>query len=172
MNFLSPDDCRSWATRNGFHFDNRPRHADLEQTGFSSHKFEIPADAGRRVALARLLWESAAQGKAEALLWITEWSVWPSGEHMPLAVSLRRAFGEQRPLIEAPGHQFRLGEDSDALSFLSVALLFLWDAYLLSAGGEVAVFVSHDEYGVLLTRNPDAGLPIQRRLAAFRDAAA
>jgi hypothetical protein len=172
MGFLTPEECWRWAEKHSFHFDSKPRYADLEAGGFSAYKFAIPSDAGRRVALARLLWESVAQGQAEALLWIVDWSVWPSGEHLPLAMSLRAALGEARSIDEAPGHLFRLGEDADAISFVSVALLFLWDAYLLSAGGETAVFVSHDEYGVVLTRNPDAGLPIQRRLALFRESAA
>ncbi len=90
---------------------------------------------------------------------------------MPLAAVLRHAFGEEHSLAESPGHLFRLGEDDHGITFLSVALLFLWDAYLLAAGGEVAVFVSHDEYGVVLSRNPDAGLPVQRRLAIFNEAA-
>jgi hypothetical protein len=172
MNFLTPDDCRAWAASHSFPFKSRPRYGDLEGSGFAAYKFTIPSDAGRRVTLARLLWESTAQGKPEALLWITDWSVWPSGEHMPLALTLRTALGENRPIADAPGHLFRMGEDDNALSFLSVALLFLWDAYLLSASGEIAVFLSHDECGVVLARNPDAGLPIQKRLALFGEAAA
>jgi hypothetical protein len=172
MNFLAADDCRTWAAQHGFSFNDRPRYADLEEDGFRPHKFEIPSDAGRRVALARLLWESVAQGKAEAVLWVTDWSVWPSGEHMPLVTALRRAFGEGRTLDEAPGHQFRLGEDAEGLSFFCVALLFLWDAYLLAGGGEMAVFISHDEYGVVLSRNTEAGVSVARRLASFAETAA
>lgn len=167
MQFLSPGEAATWASNQGYPF----KQASLERDGFVRHEFKIPSDAGRRVALARLLWESTAQGRPEALLWVTEWSVWPSGEHMPLAAVLRHAFGEEHSLAESPGHLFRLGEDDHGITFLSVALLFLWDAYLLAAGGEVAVFVSHDEYGVVLSRNPDAGLPVQRRLAIFNEAA-
>ena len=172
MIFFTPEQCRHWAAEHSLHFDWTPPYADLQTRGFTSFKFEIPSDAGRRVALARLLWESVAQGQPEVLIWTVDWSVWPSGEHMPLAMSLRSALGEVRGIDEAPGQLIRLGEDSAGISLLSIAILFLWDTYLLPVGGETALFVSHDEYGVLLTRSPEGSLPVQRRLAIFQESAA
>src|SRR5512138_854433 len=40
-----------------------------------------------------------------------------------------------------------LGEDDEALSVLITAVLFLWDCWLLSTNGRIAVFFSHDEWG-------------------------
>ena len=68
MEFLSPGETTDWATNHGFPF----KQAHLERDGFVRHEFKIPSDAGRRVALARLLWESTAQGRPEVLLWVTE----------------------------------------------------------------------------------------------------
>ena len=60
--------------------------------GYTSYNFAIPSDAGERVQLCRILWESAGEtDTTERLLWITGWSVWPSGEHMPLFKLTRRA---------------------------------------------------------------------------------
>ena len=172
MDFLTDQECAVWAAEHGIPLAVRPQWSALESAGYHSVRFEIPSDAGRRIALARLLWEAATPYPGEALLWITEWGVWASGEHMPLARQLRERFGEDRLLKEAPGHVFAAGEDDVALSFLVIALLFLWDAWLITARGEVAIFMSHDEYGIVLARSADAWLPIEQRLAAFRGPAA
>lgn len=167
MQFFTPSQCQAWAKANRYSFEEQPHYTNLESNGFRVFDFKIPEDAGARVALARLLWESVAQDQPSALLWITAWGIWPSGEHMPLARAVRERFGETRPLIEAPGTRFELGEDAEGMSLWSLSILFLWDAFLLASGGEAAVFISHDEYGVVLTRSLDAALPIERRLGAF-----
>jgi hypothetical protein len=82
------------------------------------------------------------------LLLIEQWSVWPSGEHLPLFTRLREACGERRSLIDVPGHLFGTGDDEDGLSFVILATLFLWDYSLYSELGAVIV-VSHDEFGVV-----------------------
>jgi hypothetical protein len=168
VQFLTSEQCGLWAAQHGFPFSGPPDRESLEAEGYRSTEFEIPTDAGRRVALARLLWEAGARNRPESLLWIMEWSVWPSGEHLPLALALRSAFGGNRTLREAPGHLFRSDEDDAGLSFLVVSLLFLWDACLLSASGDLAVVLSHDEYGSAFARTPDVWLPLEKRLAAFR----
>jgi hypothetical protein len=43
------------------------------------------------------------------MLWVTDWSVWPSFEHMPLATFVRRGLGESRSMQEAPGFLALLG---------------------------------------------------------------
>ena len=167
MRFLTADESRAWAASNGFAFGGGHRYADLGDHGFTAHRFAIPSDAGRRIAFGKLLWESVAEGRARCLIWVTDWSVWPSGEHMPLALAVRKAFGEERSLGDAPGTELYTGEDSQGISLLTLALLFLWDTYVLSGAGQMAVFVSHDEYGVFLTRSADAGESLQRKLTMF-----
>jgi hypothetical protein len=66
---------------------------------------------------------------------------------MPLFDRFRQAFGERRPLIEAPGHVIRASERDDAVSILVLSVLYLWNCHVLSAAGDQALFVSHDEYG-------------------------
>jgi len=80
---------------------------------------------------------------------------------------VRRDLGEDRPLATAPGHVFRIGEDDDAISLLTVACLFFWDCYLLAPSGELALFLSHDEFAVVHARNPDASIGLERRLDIF-----
>jgi hypothetical protein len=57
------------------------------------------------------------------------------------------------------------GEDDAGLSILCLAILFLWDCWVLPSDGSPAVHLSHDEFGVVDTRGID--LDLERRLEAF-----
>ena len=67
---------------------------------------------------------------------------------MPLFKTLRRALGEERELIEIPGHLIEPSETKHGLSLLIVACLFLWDGWLYSRSG-VVIEVSNDEVGTV-----------------------
>jgi hypothetical protein len=148
MQFLTDEQCRDWAEARGYGVGGVPRYRELLNSRAVEHRFSSPADAGRRVALIRYLWEKLMAGEPEVLLWVTDWSVWPSGEHLPLAQDLRSAHGETRHLEDAPGHLFQLGETTTAISFAVLACLFLWDAYALSPSGQRLFMLSHDEIGL------------------------
>ena len=149
MHFLTKEECRTWVSGRGFPLEDRSYKVVADAPPFSVRYFDIPQDAGVRVALVRDLWDRMGRGNSETLLWVTDWSVWPSSEHMPLALGFRRSLGEERLLIEAPGCLARLAEDDEALSILVLAILFLWDCWMLSDDGATAVFLSHDEWGVV-----------------------
>lgn len=149
MQFLTEDQCRSWASARKYPLGERPYSVLADAPPFSCEHFTIPTDAGARVALARAIWADVGSRQPEALLWVTAWSVWPSSEHMPLAEAVRRGLGEERPLDVAPGCLVRLGEDDQALAVLVTAVLFLWDCWVLSPDGNLAAFFSHDEWGAI-----------------------
>ncbi len=81
-----------------------------------------------------------------SLLWLTEWSVWPSSENWHLYYRLRQSYTDLRLLHEAPGHLFLEHETEDLTSFLQVAMLNGWGGYVLTQADYVNVFFSHDEY--------------------------
>ncbi|HLW99527.1 MAG TPA: hypothetical protein VKR82_12845 [Candidatus Acidoferrales bacterium] len=81
-----------------------------------------------------------------ALLWITEWGVWPSSENWHLYYKLRETYGDRRLLHEAPGHFFLDYETEDLASFLQLAMLNGWGGYVLTQADYVNAFFSHDEY--------------------------
>jgi hypothetical protein len=123
--------------------DDRGRPAEPAD----ARAFEISVDTGRRVHLvAEHL--RVAIGAAEALVWLSEWGVWPSGERPHLFTRLRASYGETRPLIEAPAQVFGRDEHDDLVSFVTLGVLFLWDVYVVLPRG-IAVHYSHDEYGWL-----------------------
>jgi len=76
---------------------------------------------------------------------------------MPLAEAARRGMGAQRSLLEAPGHLISSGEEA-GLSMFLLAILFLWDCWVIPSGPTPAVFISHDEYGVVDLRHGDGSL--------------
>jgi hypothetical protein len=76
--------------------------------------------------------------------------IWPSSEHMPIFARFREAIGERRGLSDAPGHIVTLSDRDDAVSVLSLALLFFWDCHVLSGDGHLVFSCSHDEWCAFL----------------------
>ena len=142
MKFLTKIEIEEWCRRNSTPFD------DLGRPKFicATERFKIPADAGQRVALVKGHFQ-VFNNEDEILIWFTEWGVWPSSERMHIFDRFRLSYGESRLLVEAPGHVFNPDEFEDALSFLTLGVLFLWDCYVLNRAGTKVLFYSHDEFG-------------------------
>src|SRR5262249_51829010 len=109
-------------------------------------RFKIPVDAQARV----LLVENAMKNFANeplCLMWFDNWGVW-SGQRLHVFDRFRTSYGETRPLIESPGHLFNQTEIEDATSFATIAVLFLWDCYVLVPRLRKLLYFSHDEFGL------------------------
>ncbi|SRR6266568_2734089 len=157
MKFLTYSECADWCAQRGFptrHFEGYVvgPDPDLQSPPFHFVEFSHPTDSGRKVWLARFLY-SLLEPSPELLIWLGDWTVWESGQHIPLFTRFRQALGEQRPLIEAPGHLVTPAEADDAISIITVSLLFIWNCHVLSASGRDAVFTSHDEFGWFASRD-------------------
>ena len=150
LRFLTQQQCQIWATAHGYRLYDPPWGRQVDVASLDEQRFHLPEDSGARMALARMLWDSLASDAPEALVWVTEWGVWPSGEHLPLAAAVRRGYGETRSLHDAPGAIIGRNEADAGLSLVALATLFLWDCWLLLPGGPVACFLSHDEYGAIV----------------------
>jgi len=77
-----------------------------------------------------------------------------------------RAFGERRPLIEAPGHIVTPTDADDAISIVAISLLFIWDCYGISSTGRDAFYISHDEYCYFASRDAPVAERVRSELAA------
>lgn len=107
--------------------------------------FTIPADSGVKTALSRAITSSMYGMDDDCMLWIREYSIWPSSEDWTLFEGFRRSLGENSPLREKPGH-LASRDDADRLrSLLAMVLYFVWGAVLIGAKSRVVVTVSHDE---------------------------
>ena len=142
MKFLTKIEIEEWCRRNSTPFDDfgRPKFS------CATEGFKIPVDTGHRVALVKGHFQ-IFNNEDEILIWFTDWGVWPSSERMHIFDRFRLSYGESRLLIEAPGHVFDPDEFEDALSFLTLGVLFLWDCYVLNRAGTKVLFYSHDEFG-------------------------
>jgi hypothetical protein len=156
MRILSNEECVEWCRERGYPTYESPGHtvprASERPENFHSVEFRTPADSGRRVWLARELL-SLLNPKPELLLWIGDWSVWPTCEHMPLFGRLRAALGENRPLIEAPGHVLSPADADDALSLLVLSMLFSWGAHVIHGSGRDVIHVDHHDEGWFASRD-------------------
>ena len=169
MRFLSYSQCAEWCSQRGFPTRQIEGyivgpHPDLQSPEFHFVTFTPPVDSGQKVWLARFLY-SLLQPSSELLIWLGDWAVWPSSQHMPLFTRFREAFGEKRPLLEAPGHLLTPEEADDAVSIISVSLLFMWNCHVLSHSGRDAVFTSHDEFGWFATRDPAVAAAAREKIS-------
>lgn len=73
-----------------------------------------------------------------ALLVFTDWALYRPDE-MALMDSMRRGHGEDRWLIESPGHLFAPSEAPEAIGHCYLALMFGWSAYLYLGSGAVTI---------------------------------
>ena len=142
MQPLTAAEARRWCDAQGLVADRRgfptPRGARSDVT--------IPSDAGQRVALvARHL--AFFGGTGEVLVWFDDWAVWPSGQRMHVFERMLASYGHHAPLIERPAFLFSAAEYEDAVSFVTIGVLFLWDVRVVGAVGQRLLFYSHDECG-------------------------
>ena len=145
MRALSNSQAKKWCQSEG---------AELGPRGFPKAKhptnaFVIPSDAGHRVACAAEHLE-LFRGDG-ALVWFDDWAVWPSGQRMHIFQRFLASYGEERPLIETPAFLFAETEYEDLVSFVTLALLFLWDVHVVSEKAHHLLFYSHDEIGWITT---------------------
>jgi hypothetical protein len=170
MRFLTALECQEWCALRGFPTHEVPGFiggylARLQSQGFHFVEFELPVDSGQKVRLAGFLY-SLLEPSAELLIWLGSCDVWESSQHMPLFTRLRQALGENRGVLELPGHVAKAAEADDAISIMCLSLLFIWDCLVSSDSGRDAVFTSHDEFGWFATRDPAVAAAAQAKISA------
>lgn len=80
-----------------------------------------------------------------ALLWITEFGIWPSSENWHLYYKLKSAYGASGDLVTEPGHRFFDYESADLVTFIDIVLRFGWGGHLFVFGESVSyAYLSHD----------------------------
>ena len=149
MRFYTTDECEEWLR-------DRDRVRPDQITEMSVERISYPLQAYRLFYFAHWIATSLTH-RMPALLWITEWGIWPSSENWHVYYKLRHTYGDVRLLHEAPGHFFMEHEAEDLASFLQLAMLNGWGGYVLTHANCVNVFFSHDEY-IDFFAKPDRGL--------------
>jgi hypothetical protein len=136
--FWTQEQCEAWRGLG-------PQKLDPAGPHHAYQRVRFPREAGF-LDLAEWMALPLAIKDRVALVWITEWGIWPSSENFHLYYRLRQSYGDRRMLHEAPGHYFLNYERADLVSFLQVALLNGWGGYVLIDSANVNFFFSHDEY--------------------------
>jgi|SRR5262245_19751681 len=143
MNVFSKQETLSWCQAHHVALG----HDGLPEKFDADFKFEIPVDAGRRVALVNRAMQAFAD-EPVLLVWFTEWGVWTSGQRMHVFDRFRLSYGETRRLMDSPGHLFERTEMEDTISFVTIGVLFLWDCHIVVPQRRKLLHFSHDEFGL------------------------
>jgi hypothetical protein len=160
MRFYTEQECDEWLR-------GKERKKPDEIPNLSRERYHYPPEGYRYFYLAH--WAAIAlMNRMPALLWITEWGLWPSSENWHLYYKLRHTYGDQRLLHEAPGHLFLEHEAEDLGTFLQIAMLSGWGGYVLMQADYVNAFFSHDEYIDFFAEVDDNLGVVRKDLEAFR----
>jgi hypothetical protein len=127
-------------------------------------KLPLPVDTGAKTSLGRRL---VNLHEGPGLFLITEWGVWPSSENIDIFYGYRKQFGEERSLMDAPGHFFDTPDISKLQSLLHISLYCYWDALLVWQDWDVAIWTSHDEVVAVHTRTEASRAAIEQVLHDF-----
>jgi hypothetical protein len=146
-------EAESWCSRNGLRVDRG--EPDVGALGLEGISFNIPEDAGARIMLSGLLYPAVWGIQGPILIWTTGWSVWPSGEHVPLFLRLREALGDRRSLEEASAQIVEEDSRSDGESIVILHSLFLWDCWVVAEDSNYILYLCHDEWGQVYCRSRD-----------------
>jgi hypothetical protein len=155
MRFYSEKECAEWLS-------GRERRKPDEMPDVHAEQIHYPEKPHLIRSWARWIATSLSYQRP-ALLWITEWGIWPSSENWHLYYKLRQTYGDFRLLHEAPGHLFLEHEAEDLASFLQLAMLNGWGGYVLMQADYVNAFFSHDEFVTFYAES-------EERLAGVRKA--
>jgi hypothetical protein len=138
LRFYTEVECEKWLSGFERRKPDQVPDACIERIGYPKEPYQYFFIAHWIAASLTL--------RKPALLWITEWSIWPSSENWHLYYKLRQTYADYRLLHEAPGHLFLDHEVEDLASFLQIAMLNGWGGYVLGEVDYMNAFFSHDEY--------------------------
>ncbi|MGA2373103.1 MAG: hypothetical protein ABSG11_20770 [Candidatus Korobacteraceae bacterium] len=138
MRFYSKDECEEWLR-------GRDRVRPDQTAGIAVERIGYPPEPYKFFYFAHWIATSLTY-RMPTLLWMTEWSIWPSSENWHLYYKLRQSYGDRTLLHEAPGHLFLEHEAEDLASFLQIGMLNGWGGYVLTHANYMNAFFSHDEY--------------------------
>ena len=156
MRFFTADECNAWLEESEL---GKTAPSDLAAKGISTLRFAIPFD--------RLQWFShyiagLCETFDECLLEPIEWGIWPSSENLHLYYKVRQSYSDMRLLREAPGHLFLNYESEDIATFVQLCLMNLWDTNLATNYDWISVFLSHDEFVEIRSKD-------EKRLESIRE---
>lgn len=160
MRYLTSNECAEWCTGHGIQLgsDGLPERYPPNTGGVVA--FYLPETPGQLTWLCRFV-SLSLKPRRECLLWVKEFSIFPSSENLHLYYRLRQSYGDLRLLHEANGHLFLDYEEADLASFLQIGIVNGWDMHVFPAlaYGEpdtARAVICHDEWIALHHRQESA----------------
>jgi hypothetical protein len=143
MQCITPPECLDWLEAKKI--DAVSDRGFPEVVGNYEVFFAAPDKARLQTILARELVEWIGEFET-VLFWISDWPAYKP-EEMAIITALRRAHGEDRWLIDAPGHIFTREEKDELIGWVSLMMAFGWDGFLFAAPFRGKMFqTSHEDF--------------------------
>ena len=150
MRIVDKSEVESWLSKRGLL--SPERKISIPKT-FSFRSFPIPVDTGMKRFLSKTITNLYYAVGGEALLWISEYGIWPSAENLNLFYGFRKSLGEDASLYDEPGHLFAKEDLSAIDSLLCLTLYFFWGCMVAPPSCDFLICVSHDEMVDVFVRN-------------------
>jgi len=146
---LSFPEVSAWCDRHGVQISPNGR-LGTERPTESLGKIDLPHQPHQLpILVGHLLDIATLLDNSETMLWIVEWRIWNddiTATGIEALQRLRLSTGSSASVEDSPGQIFSPSEHNLAVASCLMPLLFGWDAYIVPASGEPAIFISHDEF--------------------------
>ena len=139
MQILTNDEAAAWCTGRGFKLDASPYWRDKRISSgirFLTETKQSVVEAFVRNVVNTVEYDGA-------IVWFTDWPLYKEDE-MAVLERFRSSIGENRRLIDAPGHVFDLNEIHDCIGMFNLSVQYFWDAFLFVPQGNFIAYNSHD----------------------------
>jgi hypothetical protein len=135
-------------------------------------RIDVPSEAPKAALLASsLLSVEEDEGYYGSMMWFTDWDAGtPQIERCALRIleQMRRGYGVTASVENAPAQLFRTDEIVDAQAFLTLPMLFGWDAYFAPHGTRYFAYVRRNGSIFLVTDREQVLEKLQASLDGYR----
>jgi len=178
MRLLGDDEAMQWCQSRGLSVDAKARMAHWEPERGKTLGLTVPTgqSPGSMIAMARACLLIGTQDSSEpdfggALVWLLDWDIWSdvterAGEFLALEITRRDGDRADATLLEYPATLFAPNEIVAAQAFLSIPLLWGWDALVVPEPVRAAAFLSHDEGITIVSATQSVAAEMKRRFEA------
>lgn len=145
-----------------------PDHLQYQAPKIFGCRIDVPSEAMRIVSLVySLLAVEQEVGFYGGLIWYTNWGMGtPELEQCGLRIleQMRRGYGAGESVENSPAQVFRSDERVDAQAFITLPLLWGWDAYFTPHGSRYFAYARQNGSLYLVTDDEEV---FQKLLGAF-----
>ena len=134
MKCITESQINEWLGQRSIHKDSY--HGDASPSFYL--QFYAPTNHRRIVAFVRYYYDRIVP-EVDSLIHLTDWGLYQQSEMIAIA-GIRSSRGEDRLVIDAPGHIFSSAEKEIGISLFSLSASFDWSSYLYSPRNHSTLF--------------------------------